>query len=312
MEEQLVEKKKEKKQSAFRFTKLNSILDSFMDDQGSWRINYGGLVITLRLVTYTPELAARIIEDYNSKNRKITKGHVTNLIKEIVNNKWLPNGDTITFDIDGNLADGQHRLLAIVGSGISLQYLTITGIDEEAFKTIDINKVRDGGDALSIEGITNSSFLASMMKAIYAFKNGKYSQNKHHYRTLSNSALIEYFYELGEDKLNKSYRFYNKVKEACKGFISPSNISSLHFIMSEIDEEQATDFLTKLCEGSGLQPGSPIAALRNKIWKSKIDKNYKLTNEVLLANIVYAWNKYRDGKTSKSIKLPNDFEMKLK
>jgi hypothetical protein len=312
MEQQLVEKKEDKRQSAFRFAKLNTILESFADEQGSFKLRYGNTTVTIRLVRYTPDLAEKILEDYNSKNRKINKNNVGFIIREIQNSNWLPNGDTITFDVDGNLADGQHRLLAIINTGVPLEYITITGLDPEAFKTIDIGSQRSGSDALSIEGISNSTHISAMLKFIYAFKIGKYSQNKHHHRTLSNSSLIDYYYDLTEDKVYDSYKFYNSVKSASVGFLTPSIISGFHFLMSEINEEQANDFLGKLCNGIGLEPDSPITALRNKIWKSKIDKNYKLSNQELLANIVYAWNKYRNGKKAKTLKLPNEFEMVLK
>jgi len=125
----------------------------------------------------------------------------------------------------------------------------------------------------------------------------------HSHRTLSNSDLLEYYYSLGEAKITRCIKFYNSVKSS--GLLRPRLVSGLYYLMAEIDENDAKEFLTSLCNGFNLTEKSPINALRNKIIKTKFDKNYRLTNLDLLLLITYVWNKYRNNEKCKNIRLPN-------
>jgi hypothetical protein len=292
--------------------KLESYLESFkVEDTPTLEMPYNGETITIRSVRVTPSLASKIMEDHNKKNRKINKNNVRFLTKEIESNNWIPNGETISFDINGNVNNGQHRLLAIIKSGVSLDILIVTNLSLEAFKTIDTGALRSGSDVLSIEGVSNSTHIAAMVKFIFAFKIGKYSANRHHHRTLSNTELIDYYYELGDDKVYSSYQFYNSVRDGGSSVITPTLISGFHFLLTEIDKEKGEEFLTMLTQGINLTKDSPITALRNKLIKSRVDKNYKLTNEELLKNITYAWSKYLKNEKAKSLKLPANYEVSL-
>ena len=70
----------------------------------------------------------------------------------------------------------------------------------------------------------------------------------------------------------------------------------LHFLFSQKSEEQALDFLTKLCLGTNLENDSPITALRNKLIKSSLNNNYRMLQSEIVRNIIVAWNKYRKGE----------------
>lgn len=290
--------------------KLNDILDAFMPNGsivGKSIIDES--TIETRVVFITPKLAQDILDDRNTTNRKISKPNLRFLIKEIESGNWHMNGDSIRFNSEGVLTDGQHRLLAIVKTGQTLPFVVITGLDAEVFKTIDVGRKRTGSDVMSIEGIKNSNQVAAITKFIYAFRVGKYSENRATHRTLSNVELIDYYYTL--DEIDKSISFYNQYGRKAQGLLSPSIIGGFHFLMSEIDGEQANEFLSKVCTGVGLEDNSPMTALRNKLIKAKVDKNYKLTNLELLSNIVYAWNKFRKGQTARNIRVPNDYKLIL-
>lgn len=292
--------------------KLEGYLESFkVEGTPTFELPYNGTDIAIRLVRITPSLASKIMEDHNKKNRKINKNNVNFLNKEIESGNWKLNGETISFDVDGNVNNGQHRLLAIIKSGVSLDIIVVTNLSLEAFKTIDTGALRSGSDVLSIEGVPNSTHIAAMVKFIFAFKIGKYSANRHHHRTLSNTELIDYYYELGDDRVYKSYQFYNSVREGGSSVITPTLISGFHFLLTEIDKEKGEEFLTMLTQGINLTKDSPITALRNKLIKARVDKNYKLTNEELLKNVTYAWSKYLNNEKAKSLKLPANYEVSL-
>lgn len=60
---------------------------------------------------------------YNTNNRPIRQSHVDHLADEMLSGRWKFNGESIIFDDQGVLRNGQHRLTAILKArwrGISL------------------------------------------------------------------------------------------------------------------------------------------------------------------------------------------------
>lgn len=290
--------------NATRVAKLNTLLESHIID-GTTSFEWKHYGLKGSMVSFTPELAVELLENHNNENRKIKKYNVNFLISEMESGNWKLNGETITFDYKGDLTNGQHRLLAVIATGIPILTLTITGLNPDTFKTIDTGTNRSASDVLGVNNVPNAAHVAATVKFIYSFKNGKYGSNLHSHRTLSNSDLLEYYYSLGETKISQCVKFYNSVKSS--GLLRPRLVSGLYYLMAEIDENDAKEFLTSLCNGFNLTEKSPINALRNKIIKTKFDKNYRLTNLDLLLLITYVWNKYRNNEKCKNIRLPNDY-----
>jgi hypothetical protein len=290
--------------------KLDELLDSYTSPKsknGEFFMNDKKIVS--RLVLYTPELAKFILDNFNEKNRPISKNNVNFLVKEVENGNWMGNGDSIRFNENFDLIDGSHRLSMILNTGVTIPFLTLSGFESDSFKSIDIGRKRTGSDVLAIEGIKNYTNTSATVKFIYAFKNAKYSANTMSSRTLTNTELIEYYNTLPH--IDESVKTINKYADNCKGFIRPTLIAGFHYLMSEIDTKLADEFISKLCTGVGLEEDSPIVVLRNKLIKTKFDKNYVIKNEELLKIICYSWEKFITGKKIKTIKLPEEYEIKL-
>jgi hypothetical protein len=105
----------------------------------------------------------------NTKNRKLNEHHVKRLRDLIVAGDWWLNGETIIFGTDGTLLDGQHRLAAIVLAGVAVDVLVVSGIDEEAFRTLDGGRTRTTGEVLGIEGEKNANNVAAAVQALVSF-----------------------------------------------------------------------------------------------------------------------------------------------
>jgi hypothetical protein len=103
-------------------------------------------------VTVTPEVAAYWLER-NPNNRKVRWAMVEALVKAMQEGRFLFNGDTVRIDWDKNLMDAQHRLWAIVKSGIPQEMLFVYDIDPKAMGTIDQQKNRNVVDILQIRGV---------------------------------------------------------------------------------------------------------------------------------------------------------------
>ncbi|MCI0663807.1 MAG: hypothetical protein L0220_22325 [Acidobacteria bacterium] len=93
------------------------------------------------VVEITPELADSILKA-DAKNRVVRKSNLERIKREMLEGRWsLAKSEPIRFLRDGRLADGQHRLRAVVDTGIPLVTLVYLiddtfGINEGAARTL--------------------------------------------------------------------------------------------------------------------------------------------------------------------------------
>lgn len=119
----------------------------------------------------TPD-KARVILQRNTVNRKPSENNVVFLAKQMLEGNFKKTGQTIQISKSGNLLDGQHRLLAIIRSNISVELNFCDGLDDEIFDVIDTGKSRTTADILSIQGHKNPGELSSAISFVMAIKNG--------------------------------------------------------------------------------------------------------------------------------------------
>lgn len=105
----------------------------------------------------TPKMA-EIMLLRNHKNRDPRKGHVSFLAGQMLNGKFLLTHQGIAFDAGGVLIDGQHRLMAIVESGVTVTMVVSWGCSDLSRLYTDDHAKRSGSDAVSfIEGMEHAT-----------------------------------------------------------------------------------------------------------------------------------------------------------
>ena len=77
----------------------------------------------------TPEMAKLTLSETNKKNRPFSSAKVIDYSKDMQNENWSLNGETIKFGSDGLLKDGQHRLEACVRANTAFGTHLVFGID---------------------------------------------------------------------------------------------------------------------------------------------------------------------------------------
>lgn len=109
-------------------------------------------MMTTALMVVTPELAKSILENSNHKNRSVSAARVDTYARAMAAGQWMITHQGISFYEDGNLADGQHRLLAVVKSGATVQMLCTHGLSNECLMGIDSGRPRDTTGVIQIAG----------------------------------------------------------------------------------------------------------------------------------------------------------------
>lgn len=105
--------------------------------------------VTGYVVLVTPEIAAVWLGP-NTGNRRLRKAHVNTLALEMRNRQWRLTHQGIAFGVSGRLLDGQHRLQAIVDSGVSAHLLVFVDAQEDTFTNFDRGAKRDVSDILQV------------------------------------------------------------------------------------------------------------------------------------------------------------------
>lgn len=112
-------------------------------------MDYQGNEMKTEIRIITPADAAMLLEG-NTGNRPVRPSRVAMLADAIKRGEWMLTHQGIAIAGSGRILDGQHRLLAIIKSGISVQIAVTTGVNEAAFSAIDVHDKRTNADALQM------------------------------------------------------------------------------------------------------------------------------------------------------------------
>ncbi len=248
--------------------------------------------------------AAEMLEG-NTSNRNVSDYKVDEYAMAMKKGNFPFTGEPIQITKKGRLLNGQHRLLAIIKSGVTIELLVVRGVEEDTFKYMDTGKPRSASDVLSIEGIEYPSRIASIAKFAIKFKQGHLgiaaNQNTGNgSNKLTNSEVSEFVNK--NHQLLKVSMEYGYSSENNKVRILPGSLlGGLYFVFSKIDDDKASEFCTKLVNGINLGQNSPIRLLRQRLLQANKSKS-KLAPYEKLALIIKAWNALRDGKPVSQIK----------
>jgi len=103
--------------------------------------------IKTSIVTVTPVMANAML-CHNTGNRTVREPNVQKYIKLLTNKEWKLTHQGIAFDVNGKLIDGQHRLMAIVRSGISAEMMVTHGLPTDSEQGMDQGARRSAADLL--------------------------------------------------------------------------------------------------------------------------------------------------------------------
>lgn len=108
--------------------------------------------VVTELLEITPEIAKNILATKNLNNRTIMKATVDAYARDIADGEWKVTNQGIGFLKNGNLADGQHRLSAIVKANKPVLMQVTYGLEKDAINGIDQHKIRHAHDVLTMSG----------------------------------------------------------------------------------------------------------------------------------------------------------------
>lgn len=249
--------------------------------------------ITHEIVTVTPETAAKWLgQNHGNRNVRILK--VKAYARDMRNGKWMTSGDSIKFDWNGRLIDGQHRLEAVIESGATVRILVARGLDPRVQDVLDVNVRRSNADALRFNGFEhNQDTIAAIAKIANARELGFLRiATSSHIPELTNAEVIEWA-EAHPEALNAAAL----ARRTARGIgATPSALGYAIWRLEQIDPLDATEFILSMAEARTNGSGDPRLTLLRTFNRLKQDGR-KLTPALQLRYIFAAWNAWREGRT---------------
>ncbi len=217
-----------------------------------------------RFVTVTPEMAELWLKEKNVKNRAIRDSYTVRLSHDMKAGKWRGrNGESIRFDTEGRLVDGQHRLRACVIAGIPFETLLVTGIDPDDYRTIDIGARKSMADFLGpMYGEKNAILLASSLRIVHMWQHGSLVVSQHYGAEFPTIADMEDVY-LQHPALKESVHWVASHRDV-RNLLTPTYGVLIHYAGTlEHKNAVAVSFLERLGSGLGLLDTDPVYHLRS-------------------------------------------------
>lgn len=272
-------------------------------------INVGS--ITVETLDVTPDLAKEML-NANEVNRNVSPDRVDRYKRAMLSDNWRFIGDPIRQGTDGRILDGQHRLIAIEESGVTVTLVVVRGIPVEDQKFMDSGRARKAADSVHMMGINNSTTVAAAARLLMVVTNEPAEGEEWDgvVRVGQYAAKVSGFanYEVADYvEAHKGLEISAEIGvRASRGTAAqPTALTLVHYLARRLDPYRADAYMTHLANGAGLEYGNPVFAVRETInRRNRGDNTARSDGAVNLALLILAWNHWRQDKRLAKIQLP--------
>lgn len=217
----------------------------------------------------TPEQAAEWLAQRNTRNRPKNERAIIALAKDITEGRWITSHQGIAFGEDGSLLDGQHRLSAIVLSGVAVRVMVTRNLPLEARDIIDLGGAGTRR-AQDVMAITDGVHISSNVRAWIYYAEGVLADGS--------GAAMTHWPKLTVDALRRGWVRHGPHVQAVvltlnekTPRISKAPVASAFVIAHRIWPEATEAMATQVASGADLSDGDPALALRNRLLLGRAD-----------------------------------------
>lgn len=250
----------------------------------------------------TPKMAEALLER-NGGNRPVIWTGATRSVsayaEAMSRGEWVLNGEPIIISSAGDLNDGQHRLHAIIQSGVSVQMMMTFGVERDTRHTVDQGVARTHGHILSMFGEKSANVLATALQFLWVHDQGltlhARPSTDQLLATLAvhpdiRAVVTDVAHLAGEFRLSRGY------------------IAAAHYLCKRHNAFSADQFLDALTTGTNIRNvNSPVARLR-RMFTEHSAKRTRKTNIEQAGNYIKSFNQFLRGRTGPCVWKPNSNE----
>lgn len=243
----------------------------------------------IELVDMTPAHAAKLLEG-NSKNRNISPRRVDALAAQIERGEWLLDGSPVRVAESGRLLDGQHRLQAIVQSGITVRMYLASGVEERAQLVIDTGKPRTFSDYLRLRGETAVAASASVTRLLLNYETGNLAKSTFRLFFPSTAQLWSFFDE-GRERIAEGVSHATTTRRHVS--LALSTLATAYVVLSAISRDDVDEMYAELSKD---KPATQPVMLLSRWADNRGTASTGIVEQRLqMIYIIKAWNLFRSG-----------------
>jgi hypothetical protein len=251
-------------------------------------------------VEVTPSLARQWLDRNAENNRRPKKSRIPAMARDMVTGKWnSDSGETIKFDVNGTLIDGQNRLHAVILAGVPIVFDLMEGLPTSAMSVLDTGAPRSAGDVMQIAGAVDRMRSAAIVRWSIMWDAKIYTGMGSALRPTNSEIIDRYSAERGA--YNAAATRATDCQNRGIGVGAPVGVAFYLFYRISRDDTHA--FFDQYVSGANLPDLSPVLALRNKMTKRRQDR---LTRPEQLGYFIRAWNGWRKSEPMSRLVLVND------
>jgi hypothetical protein len=259
----------------------------------------GHSLMQVEICLITPEKAAELLLK-NTTNRPLRRTHVNFFENQLRRGEMQLTHQGIAISASGRLLDGQHRLTAIVNTGISATLVVASNLPDSAFTVLDTGIARQASDVLSIEGVQNASGIAAGVRLfLYYTECPGLIWSGSNLKIASHTRIRQEFIS---DADRWKWAAQTAQSHALARVISPGPTAAFLYLAiarAGYSKEYLCDFLRQVKEGVELKYGNPILAYRNRSYNGLTDRRVQ---QARLADFIKLFNAYATGQSLKQFK----------
>jgi hypothetical protein len=242
------------------------------------------------IIDLTPIEAQRLL-DGNTRNRSLRPDYVRQLAAAMERGEWMINGEPVQLAEDGTLLNGQHRLSAVVESGVTVPMLLVRGLPTTTQKTMDVGTRRTLSDVLSLHGQRDTTNLGAMLGLLYRYRN----EARLDYASRTAPTITEALELLRkEPRIPEALLAARKVCRVTRMRVSVAAL--MLYLFEEVDPGEGQRFFDALENPSREERGSTVLALRSLLERVHTERNFGFSTYVLSALTIKAFNAWREGR----------------
>ena len=261
------------------------------------RLATGKTSMTVEMMKITPAIAEQMLERCNTNNRPLNQAKVDSYTDQMLRGLWKKTAQTVSISTDSRLNNGQHRLHAIIKSGMPLDMFVVFGEDRDAFLVTDVQRPRSAGDALHIAGFNGVNHLAAAARLAKAITENDWREKF----TYTNEEILTFVrlhpeiidhLKVGSSMARRMRCSHGAIGVAC-WLLQGSKYAA-----------KGDEFQNAIYTGENMGP--VLAKLRdaivNKTWYqkgrygNKGSRDSRDINISLIATFVLGWNQFVSGR----------------
>jgi hypothetical protein len=204
----------------------------------------------------------------NTDNRKPDKQRIRQYSSDMKEGRWKFTTQTVGIGTSGRIVDGQHRLFAIVDSGVTIPCWVVFDADETTFDVIDTGKIRTGNDIWRIGGKPAPN-VAAIARLAYLYTNRRdeaWDSNL----GVTPAMVLEWAKETNvTDILQRAGHKERLIRTEIKGLgaITGASLAITELFAGHTVEEVYDETFGPLIKTLGFEEGQPVYAFHRMLGK---------------------------------------------